>query len=169
MGKISNTIDWEGRKVTYTWILDYDLRKYKPITQVYGICFDERGDILVIKDKKWQIPGGTPEAGETPEETLRRELAEEAQVEAEDIMPLGVQEVNFPGNPNKNEGELYYQCRFIAKVKKVNPPAADPATGRVYERKFVALDEIGEYIKWGEAGAEMFCDAARAYNNSKLC
>ncbi|WP_195576500.1 NUDIX hydrolase [Paenibacillus sp. 1001270B_150601_E10] len=49
---------------------------------VYGICV-EQGKILLIKKArgphtgKWDLPGGTIEHGETPEETLCREWEEE--------------------------------------------------------------------------------------------
>lgn len=167
MGKVTTRAEWDGHTVTYTWIPDHDLEKYKPLMQVYGICFDGQGRILIIKDKRWQIPGGTPEAGESLEETLIRELDEEAQVSVTNIFPLGVQRVDFPGNPNKEEGELYFQARFIAEIKKLDPPQADPATGKTYARKFVPVSEIDNHIKWGRGGSEMFKDAWTEYNRIK--
>jgi len=144
-----------------------DLQSFKPVFQVYGICLNSDRKILVIQDKLWQIPGGTPEVNETPEETLKRELVEEAQVEVDELIPLGVQEVQYPNNPNKGQGDLFYQYRYLAFVKKINPMQPDPATGKQYERKFVSFDEINDYVKWGEVGKEMFKDARVAAESLK--
>ncbi len=47
----SQTIDWADRKVTLTWIklkADSDLIQFQPITQAYGICFNDKGEILIL-------------------------------------------------------------------------------------------------------------------------
>lgn len=47
----SKTIDYLGRTVTLTWIkLDSEsyLNDYSPITQAYGILFNDRGEILRV-------------------------------------------------------------------------------------------------------------------------
>lgn len=167
MEKVISKINWDGHEVIYTWLPDKEIAKYSPVTQVYGVCFDSNGNILVINDKRWQIPGGTPENGEKYEETLAREVLEEAQTEIKDIHSLGVQRVDFPGNPNKNEGDLYFQARFIALVTKLNPVQPDPATGRIYERKFVSINEINDFVNWGETGRAMFKDAWNLYRQIK--
>jgi ADP-ribose pyrophosphatase YjhB (NUDIX family) len=167
MVKFTEKSNWEGQEITYTWLSTSEIKNYIPVTQVYGVCINEDGKILIIKDKCWQIPGGTPENGETAEETLRRELVEEVQVEVEKLIPLGVQEVKYPNNPNKEQGELFYQYRYLAIITKLNPTAPDPATGREYERKFVSFDEIDEYVKWGGVGTEMFKDARVVFQEMK--
>lgn len=159
MTKLSEKSSWAGQESAYTWIPTTNLQLFKPVSQVYGICLDADGKILVIKDKRWQIPGGTPEADETPEQTLKRELIEEAQVEVGELIPLGVQEVSYPNNPDKKQGNLFYQYRYIAFIQKIKPIQPDPATKRQYERRFVSFDEIAEYVKWGEVGRKMFKDA----------
>lgn len=167
MAKLSETSNWNGQDIVYTWIPTDDVGNFSPVTQVYGVCVDNDGKILIIKDKRWQIPGGTPEEGESFTETLKRELLEEAQTEVGELLPLGVQEVSYPNNPDKEQGDLFYQYRYVAKIKKINPMQADPDTGRIYERKFVSFDEIGEYVKWGDVGNEMFKDARVAVQSLK--
>ncbi|MCX6735965.1 MAG: hypothetical protein NTZ13_02680 [Candidatus Parcubacteria bacterium] len=64
MAKFTEKSSWDGQEITYTWLPTSDIKKYVPVAQVYGVCIDDEGKILVIKDKRWQIPGGTPEKGE---------------------------------------------------------------------------------------------------------
>lgn len=149
---------WKGVTVTNTWIKSSKIEKYNPVTQVYGIIFNEKKEILVCREdenSRWLIPGGHPEEGETFEETLNREVLEEADAEVEDIQPLGVFKVEFSDDPKK----VIYQSRFVAKLKKLNPQTEDPSSKKTWERKFVPAEKISEYVKWGEAGDAMFKDA----------
>src|SRR6266567_1818038 len=45
-----------------------------------GVCVTADGDVVVISPdgKRWDLPGGRPEPGESWEQTLRREMDEEA-------------------------------------------------------------------------------------------
>jgi len=160
---LASTAIYNGQTVTYTWIPAADIEHYAPVTQAYGVCINDEGKVLLIKDKHWQIPGGTPEKGETLEETLKRELVEEAQVELGKIIPLGVQEVRFPNNPDKEQGELFYQARYVAIISKTDQPKPDPDTGREYERKFASFDEANDLVQWGELGSQVFRDAKSLY------
>jgi len=45
---------------------------------------------------RWEFPGGKVEAGETPAETLRRELLEEVALAPEDLRALSVVEHAYP-------------------------------------------------------------------------
>ncbi len=167
MSKISEKSNWEGQDIVYTWVPTSDPISFTPVFQVYCICIDDKENILIIKDKRWQIPGGTPEKGESVEQALRRELIEEAQVEVGQLLPLGVQEVSYPNNPDKEQGDLFYQYRYLAHIEKINPMMPDPDTGRQYERLFVSFEEIDNYVKWGEIGKEMFKDARLALKSLK--
>ena len=95
-------------KISYKWIPSKDYRRFRPITQVYGICFTKNGKVLIVKDlKNWKLPGGTPEKNENFEETLKREVLEEANVAIAKCFMIGAQEVIFPDNPNKEQGEKF--------------------------------------------------------------
>jgi len=123
---------------------------------------------LIIKGgDNWTLPGGKSESKETPIETLKRELWEEARVTINENEPLGYCKVNFPNNPNKLEGELFYQVRFFALIKKVEEIGIDPATGILFKRKFIKPEEFNKFIKWGKIGEEMLKLAKRKFNELK--
>jgi len=148
-----NTYLYNGTRVKNTWIKTTEIEKYSPITQVYGIIFDDEGKILIGRDSKggsWIIPGGHPEKGESVEETLKREVLEEVDVEINNIKPLGVQKATFPDDPDKSK--VVYQVRCT-------PQTPDPANDSTWERKFVSSEKINKYVKWGSTGAAMFEDA----------
>lgn len=154
--------------ITCTWINDSDLSQYKPLTQVYGICFNRNNEILIIKkpgENPWIIPGGRPEAGESHKQTLKRELDEEADVTVKNCIPLGVIKVEHPYNKNHVEGKLFYQARFVCEIDTVSPVTIDPDNGLLHERKFVPMSEITEWVQWGQAGDEMFEDAIEEWSS----
>lgn len=164
MNQVSTKQNIAGTEVGITWIPTQDVEKYQPCRQVYGICFNDKNEILIIKDPdsdKWQIPGGTPEEGESREETLIREIQEEADVLVKDCKPLGVQQIDHPNNPNKTDGDRFYQYRYICSVANILEQTPDPATKITFDRKFVQTNEITNYVKWGETGKAMFEDAIK--------
>jgi ADP-ribose pyrophosphatase YjhB (NUDIX family) len=87
------------------------------ITQSYGICFDDAGQIALAATAPgvWTLPGGTIEAGESPEEALVREVAEEICGQVLDYRYLAVQHVWDPDNPQGRTS--YYQSRWWARVR----------------------------------------------------
>lgn len=154
-----NEIDYNGTKILIEWINTRDVEKHQPITQVYGVVFNNKGEILICREKEtgeWQIPGGHPEEGESVSQTLERELFEEVDVTVKSIIPLGTQRISFPDNPEKS---IIYQVRCIATLDKLLPQTIDPASGNVWQRKFVPPNEITQHVSWGITGNAMFQDA----------
>lgn len=152
---ISNTITWHGKKVTYTWIPTVEIEKYQPIRNVAGICLNDNQEVLICRETEeegWKLPGGRPENNETPTETLKRELVEEVDIVVNDIKAIGTQRVDFPNNPKQSEGDLFYQARYFCKIEKIFPQSIDPDTGVLYDRKFIPIKELNNYLKWGEIG-----------------
>lgn len=155
----TSTFEWKGVTVTKTWIKTEKIEDYSPVSQVYGIIFNDKDEILICRSSEtadWQIPGGHPEDGETFEETLDREVLEEVDVELENIRPLGVFKVEFSDGDN-----ITYQSRFVAELKELLPQTLDPANNSVWERKFVPASEVTNYVKWGTTGEAMFRDAIK--------
>lgn len=165
----TSTLIFNNKKFILTWIKDGNLEKYSPISQVYGIVFNNNGEILIARSKpedSWVISGGTPEAMEMAEETLRRELREEVNIKVGKILSLGAQKVEPEVAVNNNKGTSY-QLRYVVLLDKMLPRSLDPANGRIWERKFVSVEKITEYVKWGETGDAMFKDAVNLYKKLK--
>ena len=163
MRKIESQANFKNNDYHVTWIRDDDLSNYKPVKQVYGVVFNDAGEILIVRRTKkhnWQIPGGTPEIGETLEDTLVRELEEEANVLVKKIAPLGAQKVVLLDG---NDNEPSYQLRYVALLDELLPLKEDPDSGEVWERMFVLSDDVNKYITWGEVGRALFEDAIDVY------
>lgn len=166
----------EDNKITDTWG-DVDVTWFNrdnidvknldlPFTQVYGICFNEKGEILVMNDEKYTLPGGTPESRESPVDALVREILEEMDVTIKDPEFLGAQLVEYKkGIDKRHKLSKYYQLRFIAYIDEILEQTPDPDNGRIYERKFVPANKITEYVQWGKIGEQMFKEAIDLRNS----
>lgn len=146
-------VDLPGFKAKYNvkWFDNTDFSNLQNIKQVYGVLFNDKGEVLIINTVgNWQLPGGKPEKMEKLKETLLREVKEEASVEIEDIKPIGYQiisEIKEDGN-----GPEFCQIRFAARIKKLNKIGVDPATGKIPQRKFIKTSEFLKYCPWGKIG-----------------
>ena len=158
------TSEWtnkEGILFQFTWIADPEVTKYRQCTQVYGICFNKDKQILLIDNINMRaLPGGTPEGDETPEQTLRRELIEEADVTVSKMFPLGVQKVIELNNPQKNP---YFQYRYVCLIDELLDQTPDPDDGIIHPRLLVPMSEVTSHVKWGITGDTMFKDAIELF------
>ncbi len=148
--------EYMGMKIFSEFVDSSELtneEKELPVTQMSCICFDNQGKVLIVSDRpdRWIIPGGKPEEGETMEESVRREELEEACVELGEVKFVGMMKVHFQDNPNKDEGDNFLQARFVGNISNILESKEDPATGRIFERKFVSSEEFSSYIKWPES------------------
>jgi len=158
------TIFINGRDITTLfWHKLDDFSKMKDVRQCYGICFNQKGQILIVNNKgKWFLPGGTPEKGETFEQTLKREIDEEADVEIKNIKPLGYNKIKELKEGKKS---VFYQLRFTANVTKTKKQTIDPATNTQFKRKFIDPKDFLAYTLWGRPGEKMIEDALKRVIN----
>ena len=78
-----------------------------------AIITDDRGRVLLLKHRfrpgtGWGMPGGFMEAGEQPEEALRRELREEIGLEVEDS-----EIVYHAGVQKPQQVEIVFRCQAV--------------------------------------------------------
>ncbi len=149
---ISQTFLINKQETTLTWIPladESELNNFSPLTQAYGICYNDDHEAVILDQKgrgTWTLPGGTIESGESPAETLIREVMEEADISIDNICLLGVQKVEVVGKP------VHYQTRYVAHIREVLPQTIDPALNRIHVRKFVPIEKMNEYLQWGRTG-----------------
>ena len=108
--------------------------------------------VLIIKDDgktQWKLPGGTPEKNETPIETLKREVFEEATVTLEKCKMIGCQETEI-------EKKIIYQLRYVAIIEEIKKHTIDSCDNKWVKRKFIDSKNFNRYVKWGDIGREMF-------------
>ena len=119
------------------------------------------GKIVLVEDKatgERMLPGGHPEASETPEETLAREVSEEACAVVQKAVYLGVQQVD-------DGAQRYYQMRFWAAVR-LEPFVPHFETPR---RLLVDPDDFISTLNWStpKLARAMFDAALRVENHQK--
>ncbi|MER6338109.1 MULTISPECIES: NUDIX domain-containing protein [Streptomyces] len=111
-----------------------------------------RGFQLQFATNPLASPGGTVETTDaTPEDTLHREAAEEAQLTLTDPVRLGrvldkSGEVHGGMGPNA-------RLRLAARVTAIGPAAVDPATGRPFARLLATPAQTAALLGWGPPGA----------------
>lgn len=140
-GLVMEKISFDGKDYQLTWHETNTLPN-GVIKQVSGYVFNDDGELLIVKSgKHWTIPGGKPEGEETPNETLTREIIEEAAVDIKDTSLFGYVEVM----PEEDPDDVYYQLRFFARVDAIHDFTSEFETS---ERLFVPLEQVKDYIKW---------------------
>ena len=117
-------------------------------TQTYAVCFCDDKIVIGYGGKKnaWGLIGGTIEKGESFEQTLRREIKEESNMEIISFLPIGYQKVTDSfGN------EPFYQLRYVCLVRPYGPFVADPDDS-ITEIKLIDPADIKQYFDWGVIG-----------------
>lgn len=124
-----------------------DLDKTK-CTQTYAVCFCDEKIVIVHNGKKdtWGLVGGTIEKGESFEETLKREIQEESNMEVISFLPVGYQKVI-----DTRDNSFVYQLRYVCIAVPYGEFISDPA-GSISEIKLIDPKDYKKYFDWGEIG-----------------
>lgn len=150
MNLTNNYKDKEGTE----YILEYeDMDSFEGLDiekcrQVYGVCFVEDEIVIGYGGTKgdWGLIGGTIEKEESFEQTLKREIQEESNMEVLSTLPIGVQKVT-----DTRDGSFYYQLRYVCTVRPYGPFVSDPASG-ITEIKLITPANHKQYFDWGSIG-----------------
>lgn len=94
----------------------------------------KRSAINDYKPGEWDIPGGTVEAGEVMEESLRREVLEESGLQVEIKKCLNIF-TNLGSLPERQYFQVTYFCSYVRGEVMLNPEEHD-------EYQWLSVDEV---------------------------
>lgn len=103
----------------------------RPRAVVGVLIYRDNGDIFLVKSKrwsnKWLIPGGHIDFGEKMEDTAKREIKEETNLDISDIKFLDAEDGIFPPELNKKKHFIYlhFTARFAGGEVNLNDEAEE--------------------------------------------
>lgn len=102
---------------------------------------EENGKILMLKDNKgiWELPGGRIDNNDAKEETLKRELKEELDI---NNVEIGPKIYNFTFEVDCNDSK--YQIFVIVCLCKINPSDLKISQEHT-EMKWINIKKINDY------------------------
>jgi ADP-ribose pyrophosphatase YjhB (NUDIX family) len=138
-----DTVVIDGARYRVAWFDPPFVPPLGETTQALGICFTHDSQIVLVtwNDSDWTLPGGTIEPGETLEQTLIREVWEEACARVRGCVYIGCQRVEHLDD----DRPAYYQTRFWARVDLEPLVAAHEMTAR----RVVTPGEFPDALFWG--------------------
>lgn len=154
-------INWKGE------VFINDLYKYgkglilTPLTQVQAVTFNSEGKIVLYKhiDGYYGFPGGKIERGESPEETLVREIREEINAE---VINFGI--FAFVKSYKKTSPEkVTYNLRYWAIVNIDREEIINDPAGKALERIIVDAKNAPKILNWGKAGEILVKEAYKEF------
>lgn len=144
---VQEEVVWEGRRMTVSWLPAPFLPPSDLTTQVSGICFTEHRKIVLVSGdgRRWDMPGGRPEQGESLEEALARHVWGQARARVVRGQYIGCERVEDSGHPDGPR--IYYQAHCWARVE-VYPFKAPSETA---ERQLIDTASFLSTLFWAES------------------
>lgn len=157
----------EGHPIRITFDDEHEETYYTPVGHAHAFCFSKEGKLLIAKPpgKSWTIPGGTIEKGETPIQTLHREVDEEASILIEEVSFISAVYAEYKDNWKKNT----HLFRYFGIIKEEKELKKDPAINKYWKRKYIDPKEFSKFVSWGKSGVYMVEKCVELYDkwNSK--
>ncbi len=109
-----------------------------PVIVVAAVAFVRDGQVLTVRKRgtsRFMLVGGKPEAGETPEQTARRETLEEVGIAVGDLELLG----EFVSPAANEPGHELHSTVYLAEATTTPSPA-----GEIAELRWSALTGVDD-------------------------
>lgn len=143
--------EWKGNPYKLNVYSLDDYKELPEIDQVQAVCFLDANQVVFYKNREGWIgnPGGGIESDETIEDTIKRELVEEAQLGLLDWRTIGYESILHLDKPE--EKNTHYFLRAVAKVRLIDKKIDDP-DGKAIERIITPLEDAVQTLNWGKKG-----------------
>lgn len=111
----------------------------------YGIARDAAGRVLLVRAAppltvagRWFLPGGGVEHGETPRDSLRREVEEETGLEIADAALLGVLSDTWP----IPDGTVLHTVRLVYRIEAWSGVLRDETGGTSDRAAWIGAEDL---------------------------
>jgi 8-oxo-dGTP diphosphatase len=128
-----------------------------PVT-VDAVIFDEHGRLLLIRrlnppfKGRYALPGGFLDIGETTEDGCRRELMEEAGIEAGELHLVGVY-----SDPDRDPRGHTVSAAYLSVIESAEPQSGDDAASAAWVENWRRLKLAFDHTR-------IVADAARLFS-----
>ena len=134
------------------------------ITAVSAYVISERGILMTrLRSRGWDLPAGHIDAGESPEEAIRRECLEETGASLAEVSPLGFSEIEvIAPRPSgyRYPYPISYILGYVCTLEELGPFAPNDEAS---ERAILPFSEA-EALDSIKGNAEFYNEALRRCN-----